>query len=100
MTTSPELDQRLTRLENDSAATYELLTGIRYTLDNHGAWIKQLSRRQLEHSATLAKHSAKLDEHSAKLDEHSAKLDEHSAMHASHNAKLDRILEILERRNP
>ncbi len=60
-------------------------------VERQGNRLDELAGTQEEHTATLAGHTATLGEHTATLAEHTATL-------ADHGTKLDRILEILERR--
>jgi chromosome segregation ATPase len=125
MTAVPE-DRRIRRLNNDVLAIYEKLSTITTSQGRHGARLDEVSvqvRRltaiverqgnrleeladgqdghtaQLDRlTAIVERHGNRLDEHSATLDQHTATLDQHTATLAEHGTKLDRILEILERR--
>jgi hypothetical protein len=87
----PDLTRKVRQLDNDVYALYELVLGISITQTRHGNRLDELAATQDTHTATLAGHTATLAGHTATLAEHTATL-------AEHGGKLDKIIELLERR--
>jgi hypothetical protein len=85
------LERKVRQLDNDVQAIYEMIATVEATQRRHGNRLEEITATQSEHGRILTEHSAVLAEHSAVLAEHSAVL-------ADHTTKLDRIVELLERR--
>lgn len=81
---TPDLSRKVRRLDHDVQEIYVMLADISATQKRHGNRLEELGATQAEHTATLAEHTATLAEHTAIL--------------ADHGGKLDRIIELLERR--
>ena len=75
MTTPPEIIRKVSRLDNDVAAIYEILVRVETTQRRHDSRLDEQAAKLEQLATTQGEHSAKLDEHSVKLDEHSVKLD-------------------------
>jgi septal ring factor EnvC (AmiA/AmiB activator) len=85
------LERKVRQLDNDVQAIYEMIATVEATQRRHGNRLEEITATQSEHGRILTEHSAVLAEHSAVLAEHSVVL-------ADHTTKLDRIVELLERR--
>ena len=76
MTTPPEIARKVRQLDNDVQAIYEMIATVEATQRRHGNRLEEITATQSEHGRILTEHSAVL---------------------ADHTAKLDRIVELLER---
>jgi hypothetical protein len=85
------LERKVRQLDNDVQAIYEMIATVEATQRRHGNRLEEITASQSDHGRILTEHSAVLAEHSAVLAEHSVVL-------ADHTTKLDRIVELLERR--
>jgi hypothetical protein len=83
MTAVPD-DRTMRQRDKDAVAIYAYLSTIATTQERHSAQLDELTEAQGQRTATLAGLAGVQAQHTATLDEH--------------GAKLDRILEILERR--
>jgi chromosome segregation ATPase len=104
MAAAPE-DRKIRQLDNDVLAIYEKLDAISKTQGRHTGRLDELDSQLSRLTAIVDRQGNRLDElaatqeeHTATLGEHTATLAEHTATLAEHGTKLDRILEILERR--
>jgi ABC-type transporter Mla subunit MlaD len=97
MTAAPE-DRKIRQLDNDVLAIYEKLDAISKTQGRHTGRLDELDSQLSRLTAIVDRQGNRLDELAGTQDEHSATLAEHTATLAEHGTKLDRILEILERR--
>jgi hypothetical protein len=78
------LERKVRQLDNDVQAIYEMIASVEATQRRHGNRLEEITASQSEHGRILGEHSAVLADHSSAL--------------ADHTAKLDRIIELLERR--
>ncbi|MHA6618832.1 hypothetical protein [Pseudonocardia sp. DLS-67] len=90
MTAAPE-DRKIRRLTDDVLAIYEKLDTITDTQRHQGDRLDEVSTQVRRLAAIVDRQGNRLDELAATQDGHTATL-------AGHGTKLDRILEILERR--
>jgi len=88
---TPELERRVNRLDNDMQAVYELLAAADGKLDALTARVDRLT-------ATQQRHSNRLAEMDSKLDDANARLDTMTATQQHQGAQLSRIIELLEQR--
>lgn len=105
MTAPGDLARQVAQHHNDILSIYDMLTTIQATLRRQQNRLDEIATVQDQHSVTLTghtrvltEHSATLDQHTATLAEHTTTLAEHGATLAEHGVKLDRIIELLERR--
>ena len=74
---SAPFDHRLSRVENDVTALYDMVADIQAV--------------QRQHSADLARIQAKLGDHDARFDAHDARFDAHDARFDTIDARFDAI---------
>ena len=85
MTSDPGLSRRVSRLENDVASLYELVTDIRSVQDEH-------TQRFDEHDRRFDEHDRRFDEHDRRFDEHTGRFDEHTGRFDTIDATLAEIV--------
>jgi hypothetical protein len=71
------LERKVRQLDNDVQAIYEMIATVEATQRRHGNRLEEITATQSDHGRILTEHTTVL---------------------ADHTAKLDRIVELLERR--
>jgi ABC-type transporter Mla subunit MlaD len=93
-----DLDSQLSRLTAIVDRQGNRLDELAATQDEHTAQFSRLTAIVERQGNRLDELAGGQEQHAATLAEHTATLAEHTATLAEHGTKLDRILEILERR--
>jgi hypothetical protein len=94
----PDLVRKVRQLDNDVQAIYEMLAGISANLLRQGNRIEEIAHVQSEHGGRIEEIAHTQSEHGGRIEEIAHAQSEHGAMLTDHGSKLDRLLEILEKR--